>query len=397
MWQRHTLIHPVIFYLLMCTCILSTVQAKKNVLNPRVKVALKQAKTAKSKGQYKEAAEAMRRALSLSKDPKLLFDIAVLYEQNKSYREALKYYQAFIDRVPSDKRVTHANAQMRKLRGKLKNQYEQVMITTQPPGAYIYVDDQSNGTQGKSPVQIKLLPGTYMIIAELEGYVTNKQRLTLQEGAAAQVAITLHNEKDVAPVKFLINTAGAQVYIDRTLRAKSPVMQDLLVRKGIHEIKIIKGGYQPWVRKVNVIAQRPMTIDAELVKSTNAEMGTLGRQTYTRKSSSGNLGPWITMGTGLLFLGGGTYTGISAQSLHGQLEDKRAQQQLIATEDINSGNQFVMLTNILLGVGLASVTAGGLWWYFDKPSKKRKRTASSSDWEFNPTPSTYYGSAGAFP
>lgn len=382
-----------IFCSFMVTLLPLTLSAQ-NTNNPRYKAAIQQAKTSKSKGDYKEAAEATRRALSLSKDKKLLFDIALLYEQAKSFREALKYYKAFIDRVPADGRVTDANTRIIALKAKLKGKYEQVMVTTQPPGAYIYVDDQANGAQGTSPLQIKLLPGSYMIIAELDGYVMNKQRLTLQEGAAAQVAITLHSENEVAPVTFLINRPGAQVYIDRALRGKSPITEPLLVRKGIHEIKIIKGGYQPWVRKVNVQAQRPLQVDAELVKSTNAQMGTLRHKRHNKNASS-TIGPWITMGAGLLFLGGGTYTGVSAQTLYTQLEERRDQQLLIAPTDISSGSQFVMLTNLLIGIGAASLTAGGLWWYLDKPKTSRTRRRRAMGLDFGQEVMPYYGTSGA--
>ena len=96
----------------------------QNTNNPRYKAAMQQAKKAKSKGDYKEAAEAMRRALSLSRDKTLLFDIALLYEQANAFRDALKYYKAFIDRVPGDGRVTDANNRILALQGKLQGKLE---------------------------------------------------------------------------------------------------------------------------------------------------------------------------------------------------------------------------------------------------------------------------------
>ena len=52
---------------------------------------------------------------------------------------------------------------------------------------------------------------------------------------------------------------------------------------------------------------------------------------------------------------------LSAQDLHDQLEEKKKNGELIAQQDIDSGNQMVLMGNVLYGAG-AAVVAGGVAW-----------------------------------
>lgn len=334
--------------------------AQAGSANPRYQAALDQADLFRREGKLKEAAEALRRAQSISPDPAALYEIASLYEQAGDRRAALAYFKRFIDEIPSDARVTEAVGRIQALEVQLQDQYEEVVVTSQPSGAYVYVNDRANGAVGQTPHRMKLLPGEYKIIAELDGYVTSAQLLMLQEGAASQVAISLYSEAEVAPVSFLVNRADAQVYIDRSLMARTPVTEAILVRQGLHQIRVVKPGYAPWEQQVRVVAQTPMTVD--VVLQDQAIEGAIAQTTVESGGGGLPLGPVVTLGTGALFMGGGAYTGFAAQRLYSQLETLRDSRTLIASSDIDTGSTFVMLTNLLLGLGAASLTAGGVWW-----------------------------------
>ena len=338
--------------------------------NPRFEAAMEQSKIAASQGKHAEAAEAMRRAISITPVPEYLYDIALFYERAKDWRKALKYYQQFIDRAPGDSRVPEAINRIRGLQGRLQNQYEEVMITSQPSGAYLYINERANGSVGQTPHRMKLLPGTYKIIAELDGYVPTSQPLKLQAGASSQVALSLYSEKEVAPVRFLINRAGAQVYIDRRLKGKSPITEPILIRQGVREIRISKPGYKTWSKKISVRPQKPMTVDVVLV-----EAGL--KQLSLKPKTKDTVTPWIVMGTGAALLGGSVFTGLSAQGLYSDLETRVSGQKLIASQDIKVGNRWVMLTNVLIGLGMTSLTTGGVLWMLESDDSSQAELSPS--------------------
>ena len=352
--------------------------------NPRYQAAIQQSEQAVGKGQFKEAAEALRRAFTISNQPTLLYEIAQLHERAKEWHEALKFYQKFIDRAPGDSRVPDAIDHIRSLHARLKDKYEEVMITSQPSGAFLYINERANGSVGQTPHRMKLLPGTYQIIAEMDGYVTTSQTLKLEEGASSQVALSLYSESEVAPVRFLINRPGAQVYVDRRQRGESPIEEPILIRQGIREIRVTKPGYNPWVKKVTIKPQKPTTVDVVLVESGREEL--IAKPTSTSSSTT----PWIVMGTGAALIGGGIFTGLSAQGLYQDLETRRKDQLLIASQDIEVGNRYVLMTNILLGLGVTSLSTGGILWMLtpdEAPARSPRSMALTSDSE--PSTSQY--------
>ena len=145
----------------------------------------------------------------------------------------------------------------------------------------------------------------------------------------------------------------------------------------------VRTGLLSWQKKVKIKAQHPTTVDVLLVME--------GKQNLNNRRSSSkerSLGPLITLGAGLALIGGSTYTGVSADRLYTQLEDRRNQQLLIATEDINTGSNLVLMTNILIGLGAAGLTAGGVWWFMDEqPPQGRGMLRRRA--EIMPPPSTH--------
>jgi len=350
--------------LLITTVMTPSLSSAQANTNPRYIAAIKQAETAKAKGQYKEAAEAFRRAMSLEPKPEMLYDIALMYQQAKEERLALQYFKDFVDQVPADARVADAMDFITQLQTALLDQYQDVLIKSQPEGAYVYIDSRANGSIGETPIKAKLLPGEYQVIAELDGYVDSTEIITVKRGAQTQVSLALYNEESVAPVTFMINRADAKIYVDKRLIARSPLERALLISQGTHTVRVMLAGYAPWEQEVKVSPQRPMTLD--VVLTTQSMDGSLGapEASDSGSSSSGGVGvgPLLTMGFGALLLGGSAYTGFSAQRLYTQLDELKTQGRPIASEDLTLGDTFVMLTNVLIGAGVLSLSAGGAWW-----------------------------------
>jgi len=331
--------------------------------NPRYQAAVRQAEEAKASGKYKDAAEAFRRANSLEPNPKMLYDIALMYQQAGERRLALQYFKMFVDQIPSDARASDAMGFITQLQTALLDEYEELIITSQPEGAYIYVESRANGSIGEAPIKTKLLPGEYEIIAELDGYVDATQIVTVQKGTSTQAALSLYSEQEVAPVSFLVNRANAKIYVDQQLLARTPLERPLLLRQGVHVIRVMLAGYAPWEREVRVQAQMPMTVDVVLTEqSMDGSLAATPSAPDGSSGGGGSVGPWVTMGVGALLLGGSAYTGFSAQRLYGQLDELRVQELAIAEGDIELGNTFVLLTNILMSAGALSLSAGGVWW-----------------------------------
>ena len=142
------------------------------------------------------------------------------------------------------------------------------------------------------------------------------------------------------------------------------MLEPILVRQGVRELRVSKPGYDPWVKKVTIKPQEPLTVDVVLIEA--------GREEFkVAVDDSPSYTPWIVMGTGAALIGGGVFAGISAQGLYADLEARRDDQLLIASKDIDVGNQWVLITNTLLGLGITSLTTGGVLWMLEPPKSER--------------------------
>ena len=92
------------------------------------------------------------------------------------------------------------------------------------------------------------------------------------------------------------------------------------------------------------------------------------------------------MGTGAALIGGSVYTGVSAQGLYQDLETRRDQRLLIASEDIDVGNRYVLFTNILMGLGVTGLATGGALWAMEPSSQPARRGARADRSSSYPLP-----------
>lgn len=97
----------------------------------------------------------------------------------------------FVALAPSGSRVMAASAEGRSGPGRIS-------VTTQPPGAVIYVDGQASG---KSPKEIEgLRPGRYFVRAELDGYRPAEAVVEISSSEGAQsIAFQLTSSSAARP------------------------------------------------------------------------------------------------------------------------------------------------------------------------------------------------------
>ena len=94
------------------------------------------------------------------------------------------------------------------------------MITSQPSGAYLYINEGANGSVGQTPHRMETTSRYVQNHCRTRWLCTNKSNSQTTRGCLSQVALSLYSEREVAPVKFLIIGLDAQVYVDRRLKEK---------------------------------------------------------------------------------------------------------------------------------------------------------------------------------
>ena len=91
---------------------------------------------------------------------------------------------------------------------------------------------------------------------------TVREKIASPEFAARESASA---RREVSIVSIMSDPTGAEIEIDGKYLGNTPAEVPLLV--GEREIRLSKGGYQTWERKLLVLPQARQNIKAELVKS----------------------------------------------------------------------------------------------------------------------------------
>lgn len=315
-------------------------------------------------GRFEEAAEYFKEAFSIEPRGNLLYNIGLCYEKAGRNEEAVKFYQRFVAALPNSPKRPAVQRRIDELKSSLEGQYQEVNVATSPPGAVIFVDDKAKGALGRSPVSFKLLPGSYVIIAEMPGHEPARQRVELTEAVPAMVDLVLIPSDEVGTVTFLVSERNADVMVDGRRVGRSPITEPLRLRAGPHDVLVMKPGFMPYKQKVDVPAGAEKRIQVQLADETGGDLAGGG-------GGGGSIWPWVTMGVGVAAVGAGVFTGLSAQNLYDQLDTKRTAGDLIAPEDIDTGNNLVLYTNLAFGIGGAAIIGGLTWWLLDDSGPDR--------------------------
>lgn len=138
-------------------------------------------------------------------------------------------------------------------------------LSTIPPGATVYVDDEVRGT---TPDTFEVLAGRRELRVKLAGYKTWTKRLeVVAEQDVALDAVTLEEADGLVLVSTRPRAAG--VMVDGTYRGESPL--ELNLKPGHrYQIRLFKPGYQAATRSLDVEsnAEHSLTVDLKPLTGT---------------------------------------------------------------------------------------------------------------------------------
>ncbi len=333
--------------------------------NPAYQSAYDRGQKAFSENNFPVCAEEFRQAFNIEPRGNLLYNIAFCYEKANDLGNAISFYQQFVSAVPTSPKRPAIQRHIVELQGQAQDQFEEVSVTSDPPGANVYIDDKSKGAMGATPLNFKLLPGTYLIICESDGFEPARRKVELKKGAAAQLDMDLIPSAQVGTVNLMVTERDADILVDKKRVGRSPLAEPLRLKQGKHDLMVTKDTFTSWNQSVDVVAGKTVTLKVDLSGTATAGGDSGGGEAGGGGSLFGGdrLLPTITMGAGLAVVAGGVVTALSANGLYKQLKDKKKKGEPIAAQDISTGKSRVLMTNVLWGAGGAAAIGGAVWFF----------------------------------
>jgi len=215
---------------------------------------------------YKAALAHFLASNRLVRNRNVMFNIARTYEHLRQFADAYRYYQRSLE-GETDAAI---KARIKEALQRIGASVALLNVTTDPPGALIYLNRKDLGDRGAAPQSLALVPGTYTVIADLQGYdEATSQPVEVKVGAEKTVTLKLTRVVGIVRVS---GADGATVRIDAD---DAPIVCtapcDVPATPGQHTLVFARPGSRTTRLGVQVRANAVTTLRADL----EAETGSL--------------------------------------------------------------------------------------------------------------------------
>jgi len=217
------------------------------------------------KGDFTSALEHFLASNRLVPNRNVVFNIARTYEELHVAPDAYRYY---VDALKGETRADQKQRIEEALR-RVAPQVAVLKVTTDPPGATLYLDRKDLGARGNTPANLGLSGGRHKVIVELAGYESaERDNVELVVGREQDVSFTL------VPILGSVHVEGdegATVKLDTVSNPVScTVPCTFQATPGRHILVVEKNGYAEQDVPVEVPPRGNVTARAHLAAETGA-------------------------------------------------------------------------------------------------------------------------------
>lgn len=215
--------------------------------------------SAYQKGDYEGALRLFQAAAELLYRPVQSYNIALCYEKIGNAEQAVLHLRRYLETKPPRNRAKLARDRIAHL---MKIVKVAVKVTSFPTGAALYVDGHGRGLRGRTPFTIPLRPGPHTLEVRAGGYVPTTRRIHVKVGGRNYHDFQLRRQ---SALRISTSVAGARVFLDNENAAHAALAPvNRVVAPGRHRIKVVRPGYFPVTRHVDVRAGDQVSLFVDL-------------------------------------------------------------------------------------------------------------------------------------
>jgi hypothetical protein len=142
--------------------------------------------------------------------------------------------------------------------------FVQLKITSEPPGATVYIDGDSVGTTTDTITIENMIAGKYYNVRlKLECYREINSKIFIEKGRSNSKDFKL--ERLFCPIEIYSDPSGATVLIDGNMRGTTSLMDSVACGEK-HQIVFKKKGYRCKVKKVECLDSKSLDVTAYMDK-----------------------------------------------------------------------------------------------------------------------------------
>ncbi len=201
-------------------------------------------------GDYEAAIEDFKAAFDIKEAAAPLYNIAKSYENMARWEEARDYFQQYLQLDPNASDRANVEALIKRMDRNIADRFRELVISSNPPGAEIYIDDPSSGLQGQTNTRLKLKPGPHTLYLNLNGYEPVKRDFIMPDDRDHTLDFTLKALENVGYLLVTVSESEAQIFVDGAIVGLSPFTQKKALESGPHQVQVRKRGFELWTGEV---------------------------------------------------------------------------------------------------------------------------------------------------
>ncbi len=249
--------------LLAALCALPSAALADNTAD-EADVAFNLGNEAYGKRDYEKALGAYFLSYRLVSNANVLFNIARCYEALDRFNEAYRYYNDLTALNLPEADMREVRAALARIRPKVAL----LRVTTEPPGADIYVDREDLGSRGRSPQTLALPPGRHLVRVKSAGEHPAEATVVLSRGSETSHSFRL--AQVVGRVELTGQPEGAWVRETPDGPSLGEVPVTLAFAPGKKLFYVGSSGYQPTQFLVDVKAEETIRLTVGLYADTRS-------------------------------------------------------------------------------------------------------------------------------
>jgi len=215
------------------------------------------------RGDYTAALERFLTSNRLVPNHNVVYNVARCFEQLGQFAEAFRYY----DQARQGETDASVIASIEMELQRIAKRVALLSVSSDPPGATIYIERRDLGPRGVTPRRLALTQGRYRVMAELPGYYPVEiDTADLAIGQSQELNLTL---KPILGKVVVGGEPGTQIAVDDAnsgVRCVSPCTLDLPL--GPHQLLLSRPAYHPQQLAIEVPQTTPLQIAPRLEQLT---------------------------------------------------------------------------------------------------------------------------------
>lgn len=257
---------------------------------------------------YRQVIPLAHRLFRLTKDPRMLVNIAISHDKLGETEQAIRFYDRFLSQSPQgvttngkqSRLKAHVRQRVSLLRLRYAKVKREIMLRSTPRDVSVWIDGKR--IADRTPTRFWLSFGNHVFALRANGFEPFRSQLLIQEGPLYTLSFTLVRRRSVTRVAtgvlVVASPVGARVEVDGRFVGHVPLRLPLPI--GPHRVRIV-GRRGSWERQVLIAPGTPQRVVVPIFRP-----GT------PKAISRARIAAWSTLGVGCAVLVAGAVVHLTA-------------------------------------------------------------------------------------